>query len=185
MPSSQPWSRTRRGYWMRLVAVIVTTDWNSTPPRTCLGADRRRVASGRRTTDSAAGWPKTPTTATAASRANSVTNTRRVHRPAPCDVAPDWSSDSLENSSSRMAGGAALPRRRLNSCPDTVPRMTAFDLNGRVALVTGAARGIGLETARALHARGATVVLVDLDRGAAEAAAPRSARTARSAWRPT
>ena len=49
--------------------------------------------------------------------------------------------------------------------------MSGLDLNGRVALVTGAARGIGLETARALHARGASVALLDLDQKQAEAAA--------------
>src|SRR6476646_9261456 len=49
--------------------------------------------------------------------------------------------------------------------------MTSLDLHGRVALVTGAARGIGLETARALERRGAKVALVDLDASAAEAAA--------------
>ncbi len=38
-------------------------------------------------------------------------------------------------------------------------------------LVTGAARGIGLETARALIGRGASVVVVDLDEGAATRAA--------------
>ena len=35
----------------------------------------------------------------------------------------------------------------------------AFDLTGRVALVTGASRGLGWSAARALAARGATVVL--------------------------
>jgi NAD(P)-dependent dehydrogenase (short-subunit alcohol dehydrogenase family) len=49
--------------------------------------------------------------------------------------------------------------------------MTRYDVRGKVALVTGGARGIGFETARALAARGAYVTVVDLDRGAAEAAA--------------
>ena len=49
--------------------------------------------------------------------------------------------------------------------------MARYDLNGKVALVTGAARGIGLATARALVARGARVVVVDLDADASEAAA--------------
>lgn len=49
--------------------------------------------------------------------------------------------------------------------------MADLNVSGRVALVTGAARGIGLETARALHARGASVALLDLDRGETERAA--------------
>jgi NAD(P)-dependent dehydrogenase (short-subunit alcohol dehydrogenase family) len=49
--------------------------------------------------------------------------------------------------------------------------MPAYELNGKVALVTGAARGIGFATARALLSRGASVVVVDLDQGAAEQAA--------------
>ena len=44
-------------------------------------------------------------------------------------------------------------------------------LNGRVALVTGGARGIGLAIARRLVADGARVAVVDLDKSAAEAAA--------------
>jgi 3-oxoacyl-[acyl-carrier protein] reductase len=42
------------------------------------------------------------------------------------------------------------------------------DLNGRTALVTGAARGIGLAIARALVERGASVALVDVDAAALE-----------------
>lgn len=49
--------------------------------------------------------------------------------------------------------------------------MPEFLLSGKVALVTGAARGIGLETARSLHARGASVVVNDLDPAATERAA--------------
>src|ERR1700761_46249 len=37
-----------------------------------------------------------------------------------------------------------------------------FDLDGRIALVTGAARGIGREIARALIEQGALVVATDL-----------------------
>ncbi|GAC1404634.1 MAG: SDR family oxidoreductase [Mycobacterium sp.] len=36
-------------------------------------------------------------------------------------------------------------------------------VNGKVALITGAANGVGAEVARRLHAKGATVVLTDLD----------------------
>src|SRR5881398_161809 len=39
----------------------------------------------------------------------------------------------------------------------------SYDVNGKVVLVTGAARGIGLEAARRLHARGASVALVGLE----------------------
>jgi NAD(P)-dependent dehydrogenase (short-subunit alcohol dehydrogenase family) len=49
--------------------------------------------------------------------------------------------------------------------------MARYPVNGRVAMITGAAGGIGLGTARALHARGASVVLTDLDREAVTRAA--------------
>ena len=44
-------------------------------------------------------------------------------------------------------------------------------LQGKTALITGAARGIGLEFARAYIAEGATVALADINLAAAEAAA--------------
>lgn len=56
--------------------------------------------------------------------------------------------------------------------------MNGYSLNGKVALVTGAARGIGFETARLMHERGASVTVIDLDQAAAEEAAARiGART--------
>jgi NAD(P)-dependent dehydrogenase (short-subunit alcohol dehydrogenase family) len=49
--------------------------------------------------------------------------------------------------------------------------MAHYELTGKTALVTGAARGIGNATANALLARGASVVVVDLDEEAARSAA--------------
>ncbi len=51
--------------------------------------------------------------------------------------------------------------------------MATYDLRSKVALVTGGARGIGFETARQLHARGARVAVLDLDAGSAGEAAAR------------
>jgi NAD(P)-dependent dehydrogenase (short-subunit alcohol dehydrogenase family) len=48
---------------------------------------------------------------------------------------------------------------------------THYDLTGKVALVTGGARGIGLATAQLLERRGASVVIVDLEQDAAQRAA--------------
>jgi len=47
----------------------------------------------------------------------------------------------------------------------------AIDLNGRVAIVTGAGRGIGCETAQLLARAGARVVIADIDEASANAAA--------------
>jgi NAD(P)-dependent dehydrogenase (short-subunit alcohol dehydrogenase family) len=51
--------------------------------------------------------------------------------------------------------------------------MPHYGIGGKVALVTGAERGIGYETARLLHAAGASVTLLDLDDGQTKAAAER------------
>src|SRR4051794_24997755 len=51
--------------------------------------------------------------------------------------------------------------------------MSVYSLHGKVALVTGAARGIGFETARHIHMRGASVAVLDLDATQAKEAAER------------
>ena len=51
------------------------------------------------------------------------------------------------------------------------PSRSASGVEGRAAVVTGAARGIGFGIARALASRGALVAVFDIDEAAAEAAA--------------
>src|SRR5690606_31637494 len=57
------------------------------------------------------------------------------------------------------------------SSPRTIPRSTAMKLDDRIAIVTGAASGIGLATARRLAEAGATVMLGDIDDARGEQAA--------------
>jgi NAD(P)-dependent dehydrogenase (short-subunit alcohol dehydrogenase family) len=54
-----------------------------------------------------------------------------------------------------------------------VKLLNLFDVNGHVAVVTGAANGLGLAFTEALAMNGATVVMVDIDAAALEAAAAR------------
>jgi NAD(P)-dependent dehydrogenase (short-subunit alcohol dehydrogenase family) len=61
-------------------------------------------------------------------------------------------------------GGVWLARRALE-------RRRRIDFAGRVALITGASRGLGLQLARRLAAEGARLALVARDRGELEAAA--------------
>ena len=49
--------------------------------------------------------------------------------------------------------------------------MDAFDLSGRVAVVTGAGRGIGREVARTLARAGADIAALDIDESTAADAA--------------
>ncbi|MGB7587530.1 MAG: short-chain dehydrogenase/reductase [Solirubrobacterales bacterium] len=51
--------------------------------------------------------------------------------------------------------------------------MSLFEFNGKVALVTGAGRGIGFEVARQIHMRGGSVAVVDLNAGEVHEAAER------------
>jgi len=46
-----------------------------------------------------------------------------------------------------------------------------YEIEGRTVLITGAARGIGAQTAQALHGRGANVALVGLEAQRLEALA--------------
>ena len=58
-------------------------------------------------------------------------------------------------------------------------------VNGKVALITGGANGIGAEVARRLHAKGAKLVLTDLDEARLKRSPPSSARTGCSRSSPT
>ena len=51
--------------------------------------------------------------------------------------------------------------------------MAKTDLTGRVAVITGAARGIGLAVAELAASRGASIAIWDMDEAASKAAAAR------------
>ncbi len=60
--------------------------------------------------------------------------------------------------------------------------MNQIDLKGRVAVITGGARGIGLAVAQRAAASGATVALWDLRRGARGAGGASLPGATRTRW---
>jgi NAD(P)-dependent dehydrogenase (short-subunit alcohol dehydrogenase family) len=67
--------------------------------------------------------------------------------------------------------GSGREAKELDAMPDTSSRLfSRFDLTGRVAVVTGGTRGLGLGFARALGEAGAAVVLVARDAGVGQEA---------------
>jgi NAD(P)-dependent dehydrogenase (short-subunit alcohol dehydrogenase family) len=73
----------------------------------------------------------------------------------------------------RPAQGSAHPLHNGRSAVTLAADRSPFDLTGRVAVVTGGGRGIGLAIARGLGAAGAQILIADRDepRGAAAVAA--------------
>jgi cation diffusion facilitator CzcD-associated flavoprotein CzcO/NAD(P)-dependent dehydrogenase (short-subunit alcohol dehydrogenase family) len=81
-----------------------------------------------------------------------------------------WTTVDMRRRLARFDVNAFVIQQR----PDLPPRqrpLRALDPKGSVVAITGGARGIGLAVARAFVSAGATVVLGDLDHGAAQAAA--------------
>jgi NAD(P)-dependent dehydrogenase (short-subunit alcohol dehydrogenase family) len=66
-----------------------------------------------------------------------------------------------------------------------MPQHKAVQLDGALAVVTGAGSGIGRATAQALAAEGTRVVCVDIDAAGAEKTAAACAETGHSAWAAT
>jgi NAD(P)-dependent dehydrogenase (short-subunit alcohol dehydrogenase family) len=64
-----------------------------------------------------------------------------------------------------------MSENTMSNTPSSTPATGATEFAGRTALVTGAASGIGLATARLLAAGGARVVIADYDTAGAERAA--------------
>jgi NAD(P)-dependent dehydrogenase (short-subunit alcohol dehydrogenase family) len=61
-----------------------------------------------------------------------------------------------------------LEHEQINEENSMTPSTNPFRIDGKVALITGAARGIGASCARTLAASGATVVISDIDLAPAE-----------------
>ncbi len=99
-----------------------------------------------------------------------------------------WATDALDYGGHDAAAPAVVAdrRRRAAGCSSCRPpcrvlggvRLPAMgSVNGKVAFITGGASGIGAEVARRLHAKGAKLVLTDLDEAALEDLPPRWVRT--------
>src|SRR5690348_11311525 len=112
------------------------------------------------------------TTTFAPSRAKSCADALPIPEPAPVMTATLPSNIPMANPHTIWCQGTMAPISGLSKslCP-RVRGMTAEELAGKVAIVTGGAGGIGRATAELLVAEGANVVIADLDDDAGNALA--------------
>src|SRR3954466_7317470 len=101
--------------------------------------------------------------------ARSSDSTTAKRKPPPVRTRTDYGPDGPLRPGTARPGVLEWARPRHPRANEESPEMSRYE--GRVAVVTGSARGIGAATAARLASEGASVAVLDLDQSAAQVTA--------------